>query len=228
MARFENIPHVERIVYKRTFMNEITLLFTYNKINFESIREGLLEFAVSLGLTETENISGEDYIVLKDKDASVTFASNAVLVSLPSKEYSNFENTAPIWNDLEKILTYLQVNPIVWSFTKGNRWLFNKVITEDIAPEVYRVVFSDKLLSLTDEKHFFVEESTDKTCVVTCRYGIDKIREKDSIGLKIMIASQTYTVSNICEQVFGLNELMFDVWHWAVSENVKQIMQREN
>ena len=136
----------------------------------------------------------------------------------------DFTNTEFLWNDVEKILRELEVCPIVWSFTKGNRWVFNKAILQGQENEVFKLVLSENLLKNTAENHIYVEEATDNSCIFTCRYGIEKVNEKDSVGMKTMITSRSYTVENLCSQVLLVNELMFDVWHWCVSDSVKELM----
>lgn len=226
MISFENIPHVAREVYVRTFMNEISLLFTFSQIDLNAIREDLLSYASLLGLSQIHK-EDDGCIILNDNNSRVTFTSSAVLVSLPSKEYSDFCNTSDIWSHLEMMLNHIGVSPIVWSFTKGNRWAFNKAVAPENEQSVFKLVLSENLISSTDENHLFVRESTDKTCVVTCRFGMERTGAKDSLNLKIMIASQSYSLNGLCDRIFAMNELMFDVWSWAVSEDIKNFMRRK-
>lgn len=224
MTVFENIPHVCRKVYERTFMNEISLLFTYNTIKLDIASEVIAHLALDIDIEDINRDGGKEAILVKDKNALITFTPNAVLVSLPTREYMDFTNTEFLWNDVEKILRELEVCPIVWSFTKGNRWVFNKAILQGQENEVFKLVLSENLLKNTAENHIYVEEATDNSCIFTCRYGIEKVNEKDSVGMKTMITSRSYTVENLCSQVLLVNELMFDVWHWCVSDSVKELM----
>lgn len=228
MSVFEYIPHVKRVVYKRTFMNEISLLFTYNPIKMDIASEEIARVSQSIGIQSENIIKDEEIssILVKDHNALITFMPNAALVSLPSREYVDFKTTEFLWKHIETLLRELEVCPIVWSFTKGNRWVFNKAILPEQEKEVLKVVLSEDLLSRTTEKRIYVEEAIDKSCVFTCRYGMEKVNEKDSIGLKTMIASQSYTLENLCEQVFLVNDLMFDVWSWCVSDSIKELMNR--
>lgn len=228
MSVFEYIPHVKRVVYKRTFMNEISLLFTYNPIKMDIASEEIARVSQSIGIQSENIIKDEEIssILVKDHNALITLMPNAALVSLPSREYVDFKTTEFLWKHIETLLRELEVCPIVWSFTKGNRWVFNKAILPEQEKEVLKVVLSEDLLSRTTEKRIYVEEAIDKSCVFTCRYGMEKVNEKDSIGLKTMIASQSYTLENLCEQVFLVNDLMFDVWSWCVSDSIKELMNR--
>lgn len=230
MAVFKNIPHVDRVIYGRTFMNEISLLFTYNPIKLDIASEVIARVAQPLGF-QIDVITKEDgktAVIVRDKKATISFTPNAVLVSLPTQEYADFTTTGLLWKDVEILLKELEVCPVVWSFTKGNRWIFSKALSREQEMDVYKVIFSEKLLENTTGNHIYVEESVDKSCVLTCRYGIEKINEKDSVGLKTMIASQSYTLDNLCEQVFSVNELMFDVWNWCINNSIKQLMKSPN
>lgn len=229
MAVFKNIPHVRRVVYERTFMNEISLLFTYNTIKLDIASEVIARLApdMHLDIKNIDKVGEKEAILIEDKNALITFTPNAVLVSLPTREYMDFTKTEFLWNDVEILLRELEVCPIVWSFTKGNRWVFKKAILPEQENEVYKVVLSENLLKGTAKEHIYVEEATDNSCVFTCRYGIEKVNEKDSVGMKTMIASRSYKVENLCRQVFSVNDLMFDVWHWCVSDSVKELMNPE-
>lgn len=228
MKTFEHIPHMERKIYKRTFMNEIALYFTYEQVNLKEVGEGICQCGKALGIEVVPNDRGnEDILSLKDGNAIITFTSSGVLVSLPSREYQDFEKTGFIWEHLEALLTESKAVPLSWSFTKGNRWVFNKPIAPKMTDHVYKVVLSKELLENTVDKHFYIESSIDNSHVFTCRYGLEKINGKDSVGLKTMIVSLSYSLNNLKEQIFDVNELMFDVWSWSVSEDVKQLMQKE-
>ena len=160
MAVFKNIPQVRRVVYERTFMNEISLLFTYNTIKLDIASEVIARLAPDMHL-DIKNIDkdGEkEAILIEDKNALITFTPNAVLVSLPTREYMDFTKTEFLWNDVEILLRELEVCPIVWSFTKGNRWVFNKAILPEQENEVYKVVLSENLLKGTAKEHIYVEE----------------------------------------------------------------------
>ena len=227
MAVFINIPHVDRVVYERTFMNEISLLFTYNPIKLDLASEIIAHMAQSLDIQMDfiEKDGEKTAILVRDKNAIITFTPNAVLISLPTREYVDFSTTTFLWKDVETMLRGLEVNPIVWSFTKGNRWVFNKAISHDQEKNVFKTIFTEELLNNTNEKHIYVEESIDKSRVFTCRYGMEKVNEKDAVGMKTMIASQSYTLDNLVEEVFGVNELMFDVWNWCVNDSIKELMK---
>lgn len=227
MNVFKNIPHVERVIYERTFMNEISLLFTYNPIKLDLASEIIGHTIQEIGNhLDIINEDGEkNAILLKDKNAMITFTPNAVLVSLPSREYIDFTTTEFLWNDLETFLRKLEVSPIVWSFTKGNRWVFSKSISPEQKNEVFEMIFSENLLKNTTEEHIYVEEAIDKSCIFTCRYGMEKVNEKDSVGLKTMIVSQSYTIENLYTQVFTINNLMFDIWYWCVNDSIKELMK---
>ena len=92
---------------------------------------------------------------------------------------------------------------------------------------VYNFVLSKNLLDVTDDNHFYAEEANDKSCVFFCRYGIEKINDKEGLSLKTMITVMSYTVNDLCKQVFQINELMFDCWYWSVNDRIKELMNKE-
>lgn len=225
MANFNKIQHINRKIYERTFMNEIILFFTYNQIDIDNVREDIVK------LLPSENCivrsPDKDKFIYKFENSIITFTSAGVLISIPSKEYNDFCSTSDIWEHLEKVFKTIGISPMIWSFTKGNRFVFNKPIPENKYDEVYKLVLSENLINDSNENHVFVEESDDKKCVFTCRYGMEKINDKDCLSLKTMIVSQSYIVSDLKKQIIKRNDDMFDCWHWCMSENTLNLMENK-
>ena len=224
MAIFPFINHVRRKCFDRTFMNEIVLFFTYDQIDLEIVKEDLITILPSIDCCFYPEKSNKSSIIYTDKDTIITLTPIGVLVSIPSKEYRDFSKTTSIWDHLETVLKYIGVNPLTWTFTKGNRFVFNKPILKEQYDAVYHLILSPSLLSKANEKHMYVSESEDQTCVFTCRFGMENFQGKDSLGLKTMIISQAYSIEGLASQVLERNEDMFDCWHWCVSEKTLAIM----
>ena len=227
MATFPNINHEKRKMFVRTFMNEVVLFFTYDQIDLETVREDIITLLPSIECTFCPEKSSKDNIIYTDKDAIITFTTIGVLVSIPSKEYRDFSTTTSIWNHLESVMKHIGVNPLTWTFTKGNRFVFNKPILKEQYEQVYKLILSDSLISNVNDKNMFVLESEDQTCVFTCRFGMEKFQEKDSLGLKTMIVSQAYSVEGLADQVLQRNNDMYDCWYWCMSEKTLSIMNNK-
>ena len=225
MATFPGINHVERRLFNRTFMNEIVLFFTYNSVDLAVVKENIETILPFVKYTPCPENSSKDCVIYKDSDAIISFTTYGVLVSIPSKEYRDFAETFSIWCHLEIVMKHIGINPITWTFTKGNRFVFNKPILEEQYNDVYRLILSDNLITSSNDKHILVLESEDQSCVFTSRFGIEKFQEKDSLGLKTMIISQTYSIEGLAEQIMKRNEDMFDCWYWCMSEKTLSIME---
>lgn len=223
---FKHIPRIDRKIYPRTFMNEISLVFTYNPIQLDEVFADIERQSRALEIPDVKRINepGKNSIEIKGKDALITFTSNAVVVSVSASEYKDFNKTEFVWDLLETLMSCAKINPIIWSFTKGNAFIFNKAIPEGRLDDVLRLVLSENLLKLTDDKHLFVEESIDKTRVLACRYGFEKNNNKDCLSLKTMIVSQAYAIKDIKSQVFEVNNLIFEGWHWCISKDIETFM----
>ena len=226
MATFPNIEHVKRKMFNRTFMNEIVLFFTYNQINFATIREDITTALSSVECSSSIEEPSKDCIIYTDNDAIITITPIGILVSIPSKEYKDFSQTTSIWNHLEAVMKHIGVNPLTWTFTKGNRFVFNRPIPEEQYNDVYKLILSDKLISSSNDNHMLVLESEDQSCAFTCRFSMDKFQGKDSLGLKTMIISQSYAIDGLAEQILRRNEDMFDCWHWCMSKNTLSLMNQ--
>lgn len=226
---FKNIQHVGRKVFARTSMNEIIVFFTYAPISLVNTQEALTGVLKGMGLTISRlqlNSNGEnnDLVEYQDQDVTVSLTNAGVLVNIPVTKYRDFTSTEFVWNHLEQVLQTLHVNPIIWSFSKGNRFVFAKPVTEESKKNLLTLILSEDLLKQAQDKGIFVVESDDRTCVFSCRYGFEKYKEQDALSLKTMISSQSYEVKGLTRQVMEMNELMFDVWHWTMSPALLKFM----
>ena len=133
---FKNIPHVGRKVFGRTSMNEILVFFTYTPISLVNSQEALMGVLKDMKLTVSRlqlNSNGEkdDLVEYQDQDVTVSLTNAGVLVNIPVTKYRDFTSTEFVWNHLELALQTLHVNPIIWSFSKGNRFVFAKPVSEE-------------------------------------------------------------------------------------------------
>lgn len=222
MQTFDNIPHVQRKIYERTFMNEIVLFFSYDKIDSASIGENFAAFLNERGINIP--IQDDGIVAYKFKDAAISITSVGALISIPTREYKDFTKTKEIWKHVEDVLSKLCVIPVAWTFTKGNRFVFSKPIPEDKYKDTFNLILSKDLLEASNEKQFYVKESIDHTCVFSCRYGIDNVQGKDGLSLKIMITSVAYSLDEFMEQIFNKNDDMFDCWRWCINEKTIAMM----
>ena len=228
MQIFEHIPHVKRHVYKRTTMNEIVLFFTYDVISISERKDQILKLLSEYGLTTmpTSKKEGEDMLVYVDDGVIVTFVSSGVIVNIPSFKYRNFLKTEKIWERLSQIMLALNLNTMVWTFTKGNRLVFTYQLDESAKQTVLKIAFSEAMLAVMDKERVFVEESNDKKRTLTCRYGFEAFKDKTALSLKTMITTRSYSPENLVREVMDTNELMFDAWYWAAGEDLKKMMDK--
>lgn len=229
---FKNIPHVKRKVFRRTSMNEILVFFTYAPVSLVGSQDALSGELKAMGLSINRlqlNSNGEkdDLVEYQDRDVTVSLTNAGALVNIPVTKYRDFTTTEFVWAHLERALMALHVNPIIWSFSKGNRFVFAKPVTDEVKESLLALVLSDDLLKQAQGKGIYAIESDDRTCVFSCRYGFEKYREQDALSLKTMITSQSYAVKGLTSLVMEMNELMFDVWHWAMSPGMLKFMERE-
>ena len=210
-------------------MNEILVFFTFTPISLVNSQEALMGVLKEAELTVSRlqlNSNGEkdDLVEYLDQDITVSLTNAGALVNIPVTKYRDFTSTAFVWNHLEPALQALHVNPIIWSFSKGNRFVFAKPVSEESKKSLLTLILSEDLLKQSQDKGIFVVESEDRTCVFSCRYGFEKYRERDALSLKTMITSQSYEVKGLTRQVMEMNELMFDVWHWTMSPALLKFM----
>ena len=228
---FEHIPHVERKVFKRTTMNEISVFFTFAPLSLASKFKDLqaldLDFGAILIQSDNTDISKGELITYKDKDIAVSLLSTGILVNVPTTDYRDFETTAFAWNRVEDVMKALDIEPAAWVFTKGNRFVFTQPLKEEAQKdEALKMILSEDYLSLASTNRLFFEDSTDKTRLFSCRYEFEKFNGKDALGLKFMIASQSYSANGLCEQVMATNTLLFDGWHWVMNDKMLDFLDK--
>jgi len=228
MRIFENIPHVERKIFKRTTMNEIALFFTFDAIDIAERREQMAGLIAGFGLSviSLEGKTESDAFVYIDEDVVVTFVSSGVLVNVPTIKYRDFHTTQPVWKRLSQLMQSLNLNTLVWTFTKGNRLLFVRQLDDDTKKNVLKICFSEAVLSAMGSERVYVEDSIDKRRTFTCRYGFEAFKDKTALSLKTMITTQNYKPESLLQEVMETNDLMFDVWFWAASDELKQMMDK--
>lgn len=227
MVSFRDIQHIERHVYRRTFMNEIVLFFTYDNADVKSkfpVVKQLLEKQGCKEFTE----SNENVLAYEDNKALLTLTSTGVMVNIPAKEYTDFNNTAVVWEHLGCVLKKMCVATGAWTFMKGNRFAFGKPVPEEKYQDVYKLVLSENLIRESGDKKMCMIPSDDKTCVFSCRYGMEKVNGNDALILKTMLIMGSYECRNLAEQVLARNNDMFDCWHWCVSSDIISIMEKED
>jgi len=228
MQVFRNIPHIDRHIYKRTTMNEIVLFFTYDVISIKERRDQIVNAVKQFDLTilsTPDNVSHE-MVVYIDGDIVVSFMSSGVLVNIPSAKYRDFHSSTDMWERLSKIMQALRLNTLVWTFTKGNRLVFTNQLDDSNKQSVLKMVFSAKILEAMGADRIYVEESIDKKRIMTCRYGFEAFKDKTALSLKTMITTQSYDPENLLQMVMETNDLMFDVWYWTASEDLKKVMDK--
>lgn len=228
MMVFENIPHVERKIFKRTTMNEIALFFTFDAIDIAERREQMTGMIADFGLSvlSLEGKTENEAFVYIDQDVVVTFVSSGVLVNVPTIKYRDFHTTEPVWKRLSQLMLSLNLNTLVWTFTKGNRLLFTRQLDDEAKQKVLSICLSEAMLKAMGSERVYVEESIDKRRTFTCRYGYEAFKDRTALSLKTMITTQNYKPESLLQEVMETNDLMFDVWFWAASEELKTMMDK--
>lgn len=229
MQVFEHIPHVQRHIYKRTTMNEIVLFFTFDAISISERKDQIKDETSKQGLVILPSAQNtvEEFVAYMDGDVIVSFISSGVIVNIPSSKYRDFEKTKGVWERLSKIMMAINLNTIVWTFTKGNRLVFTNQLDETAKQKVLKIVFSEAMLAVMDNERIFVEESNDQKRTLTCRYGYEAFKDKTALSLKTMITTRSYSPENLVSDVMETNELMFDAWYWATGDELKKMMDKD-
>lgn len=226
LLSFNGIPHVERKVYGSTFLNKISVLFTFTHIDWENSFDDISLFVSKEGGVLVSGENGEGSIVYKFDDVVITVSASGVFVSIPSNEYKNFNDTGNLWEHVGNLLECMAVQPIALVLSKYNRIPFTTHFAEDKRDRLFSLVLSEKLVESSNEKHECYKLSDNQCGVFYCNYGLDTKDNQDSLFLNLMLLPGSYSLNDIKMHVFAANEVLFDCWHWCMSPRMLDILDK--
>lgn len=200
------------------------------------------------GLDKSGTLSKAISISRKDNAQSFLFAYDHAEIFMNGQRYEGFSDTAipmifkmrKFFNDVvcvEKIKSA--------SIRKINVWNIKKNGKDEINPqEVMKLILSQSLLSelsddnLNDEEraipNFLKSEWKEDQRLITIRTAlIPPAGAKDEFYHLLLdtqaleIPTDGYTVDEVSGKLLDLNSIMFYAYHWSVSEEVLNVMNKE-
>ena len=52
-------------------------------------------------------------------------------------------------------------------------------------------------------------------------------KKEGVITVKYLIATQSYSIDGLCDQIMETNKLMFDGWHWSMSKGMLNFLDQD-
>ena len=233
MNEIKPIKQARREVYKNHFLRDVSYLFNIEASSlFASKLLELKELGQSLGLKIKEYSTGEDSFILGTKQNSYVLMSSRLLtIRADAAEYKNFDIFSsvitPFVSAYADVLDVSSINAVV--IIKNNDFILHR--DNDLAKKISLEQYCNSLFS---EK--FRSQHTPS--------GVTKLARNVNVSAKYTstLSDAEYKVellvgcvdNNFCEvkslgkRLVNANNAIFDMWSFAISKELKDILNKEN
>lgn len=213
------IPHQKREIFNKTFLYNVVITCAYEDKNLNEYFSEIKSALVPLGWMIDEKKC--DSMCFRKSGSVLTFANDNFMLSMPRSDYQNFDNISDIIDKLEYIHDLAEIKIVKLLLAKNNR--FNIKHTNNKGDEWMRhVLFSTSFLDVWDKKEhsYFYQNNQILTAVLTRNISKDDI---DTVELSLLTV-QTEN-DNFKDGIIRLNDEVYDVWYWAMSDDMLQMMK---
>lgn len=221
-----NIPQVERKHYSKSFLYSIAVMLTYDRGDvLDDKSNDIIKYLH--GCQWNLNKKDSTGIVLIKNDIAILLHSRAIILSIPKSSYSGFESLLTVFHEIEEVLRMADAQNVTNIYiNKTNRYLIKKELVKS-REWVMSQLFSKPFIKAYDESTGVMAISGE----ILTLFNIEE-KEKDDIKVydfSISVSKMDNKGLGILSQVvYELNNRMFSAWSWAVSDNVKSMMEEQN
>ena len=241
--------HKERKVYKRTFLQQVDVRLEYPVIDKDELTSEFVEatdgfFRNYFQLESSESPLAEKDLLIKydDQQLAFNFSPNACMLSVGYENYKTFyESVLPyLYPVKEYSLNILGRSPLHVGYRKLNVFSFDNDAKDDVEKEsrlFLQNVFSPEFLNaeVSTSNEIIGSENTK---VSVRDFLINDFRlelrtyflhPKDGVS-SLFFDSRVYfdaDSSNLEELLTIANSLLYDSYHWAVSDGIINIMNND-
>ena len=239
--------------YQNTFLQRVTIGFDFRPTTVETSELNALfnDYLQSFfGVTTNDDLnSGTFNVTRKDMNQSFDFSNRYAVISLNGSSYVGFSDTAI--PQIFKLRNFFKKVVKAESITKtGIRKLnvFNIKVNDtasiDVEPIMKALLSTDLITALSTENlsdeekaipgmHKCVFTSGDNT--ITIRVVLlPPSKANDSFHhllldtLGELQPAEGIKVDDVADRLMDFNKVIYDCYHWCVSDSVKQVMQQNN
>ena len=232
-----NFEHIDRKKYRRSFLQQVELMVEYPQVNdFEDKLDILMaSFEGQGGFWE----KGYKKLIFKSPDAyfRLLITNKGMAIQTDCQGYRGFETMLGLFDNCRRMLDILcEGDFLKVQLRKINILPFHK---EKEGPSILILneMFSDSLRCTQFGKSQLEQEV--KSYYTDCcfkhekgtiylKYGFDSRRDNDQyvfVVLDTTMQSRACAKQEAHEVLFHLNEVLFDVFHWAVTDNIIKEME---
>ena len=244
-------PHIDRKVYNRTFLQQVDVRLIYPTITRAGVSDTFINgadtffqnhFGINVDLNQLMDKSV--FLEVENKQIAFIFSSAASMLSVGYKDYRTFyDSVLPnVYPVKEFVFNLLGVGYTDVYVRKLNVFTFD--VNEDIDIErnkrlIYQNVFSEEFLNHAVERDNVVIRDCNTEIEVRrfknekkellCRTYILPHEEKGAYALFLDNIIRFSTDSNALEiNLQEVNNVLYDAFHWAVNDEVIDIMDKED
>lgn len=231
-------PHIERSgSYKITFLESVKLHVAYecdkeNYANFKKFFEDFTCLSLDEKRYETKKISAMR--LTGDNGAfTLKFAKSSIDFSINGQAYVGFESNFEVF--LRKFSSFLEAigsDAKEISIEKINLWPMCLDGIEVNINEFKDLVFSKEIRDIRcDDTGIGIKESKDPEngWALLLKYGVAE--RSDSVLTLILDTKCIKTVNvlppYLIEEMSNLNQILYDVYHWSVTQDVINVMKKD-
>lgn len=221
-----NIQHNERTIHQRSFLYNVTFLFTYNMVNdFALQSENIVSFLETISYKAKVVSMPDSAVVFSNGDARGLVSSSAMTFIIGINTYKNFDAFLQEYSSLlTGLLELLNVKNLEQSIIqKVNKFQFGHSQDEHVDKEkAMSAICSTDFLSESDE----CQSSIDSTYLFAKReFSMGELN--DVLSITITAAQQKVSFESFIPSLTELNNNMYSAWRWAVSNAVVQAMDHK-
>lgn len=230
-------PIVEHKRYNLTFLSSVKLVVAYRgeNENFEGFRDFFKSF-FKIDVTKQQyDIKNADALRIRSSESEekYKFSRNFAEVIIDGNSYIDFETSLrPFASALQGFLMSISAVVLNLKLEKVNLW---PAPSKDgfSRDQLMKAIFSDNILSNTSEnddalhiKEFNLTKS-DMGVSVVVKYGVVSDPDSSTVILDTICDQAVGTVADeVVKTLLKMNQLLFDAYHWAVNDEVIEVMDR--
>lgn len=244
-----NIQPVSYKQYKKSFLSKVvlSLLFDPSQISNDDLIARFNKFAHSAFNVPVDKWEQGSALRISNKDNSIAFyfAYDGAIVELDGEKYQNFTNSqlpqlVKLVAFVKDVLSLSHIDTIsirklnAWDFSSSNdknpsiEWVYEKIFSEAL-----RNVLSTSNLTEQESKiRFFKKWQTEYNgCEVLIKSAY--IQNTEDVGnTRLLLDTECscnvnkIEIDDVTSQCQDVNKYLFDIFHWCVTSEVLELMEK--
>lgn len=213
-----NIIHQNREKFNKTFLYNVTIFCSFKQENIKTSHPQIITI-FETGGWKKESDNGVA-LVFKRDSSLLYFGEKGILLTIPKVDYQSFEGLSDVIDLICQVQDKLKNKVSTAAIVKINRY---NIKHENNKGESWmrETLFSKEFNSVNKEQETYIHSfGTIGTTTSTQYSSKDGV---DTIEYKIIATGNIQT--NLKNGLQEINQKLFDVWRWSVSEKMIELMR---